>query len=173
MYASTFTVRVKSQHTVDTSGSLVLGFRAFLSNRRGSLLAPVETVLSFPSPSCARSVRAQGRQRQHGLRFVEISRDRGSRHGELVTKAEQTRLAAWRSKMLQRAGEASRNVARTCRHFGISRKTFSKWKRRHDEHGAAGLCDRPRTPTDPRGPRRGRSSARFCTSGSTTTSVPA
>jgi len=63
-----------------------------------------------------------------------------------MTKAEQTRLTAWRFKVLQRAGEASRNVATTCRHFGISRKTFYKWKRRHQEQGAAGLCDRPRTP---------------------------
>ena len=33
-----------------------------------------------------------------------------------------------------------------CRHFGISRKSFYKWKRRHAAHGDAGLCDRPRTP---------------------------
>jgi transposase len=37
-------------------------------------------------------------------------------------------------------------VARTCRHFGISRQAFYKWKRRFDAHGAAGLCDRPRRP---------------------------
>ena len=63
-----------------------------------------------------------------------------------MTKAEQTRLMAWRFRVLQRASEASRNVARTCRHFGLSRKTFYKWKRRHEEHGAAGLADRSRTP---------------------------
>ena len=63
-----------------------------------------------------------------------------------MTKAEQTRLTTWRFKVLQRAGEASRNVARTCRHFGISRQAFYKWKRRYDAYGAAGLCDRPRTP---------------------------
>ena len=63
-----------------------------------------------------------------------------------MTKAEQIRVTTWRFKVLQRAGETPRNVARTCRHFGISRKTFYKWKRRHEEHGAAGLCDRPRTP---------------------------
>jgi transposase len=63
-----------------------------------------------------------------------------------MSKAEQTRLMAWRFKVLQRAGETSRNVARTCRHFGISRKTFYKWKRRHVEHGDAGLCDQARTP---------------------------
>jgi len=38
------------------------------------------------------------------------------------------------------------NVARTCRHFGISRKSFYKWKRRLDEHGQAGLGDRARIP---------------------------
>ena len=63
-----------------------------------------------------------------------------------MTKSEQTRLWAWRFKVLQRAGEASRSVARTCRHFGISRQAFYKWKRRFDEFGAAGLHDRPRAP---------------------------
>jgi transposase InsO family protein len=63
-----------------------------------------------------------------------------------MTKAEQTRVSSWRFKVLQRAAASSRTVARTCRHFGISRKTFYKWKRRHAEHGDAGLCDRPRKP---------------------------
>jgi transposase InsO family protein len=63
-----------------------------------------------------------------------------------MTKAEQIRLTTWRFKVLQRAGERSRNVARTCRHFGISRQAFYKWKRRYEAHGEAGLCDRPRTP---------------------------
>ena len=62
-----------------------------------------------------------------------------------MTKGEQARLMAWRSKVLQQAA-GERNVARVCRHFGISRKSFYKWKRRHAEHGDAGLCDRPRTP---------------------------
>jgi transposase InsO family protein len=63
-----------------------------------------------------------------------------------MTKAEQTRLSSLRLKVMQRATAGARSVARTCRHFGISRKTFYKWKRRYAEHGAAGLCDRPRTP---------------------------
>jgi transposase len=63
-----------------------------------------------------------------------------------MTKAERTRLLTWRLKILQQATEAPRNVARTCRYFGISRKTYYKWKRRYDEHREAGLCDRPRTP---------------------------
>ena len=33
---------------------------------------------------------------------------------------------------LARAQDEPRNVARTCRHFGISRKAFYKWKRRYD-----------------------------------------
>lgn len=63
-----------------------------------------------------------------------------------MTEAEQQRLWTWRFRVLQRAGESSRNVARTCRHFGISRRAFYKWKRRFDEFWAAGLYDRPRAP---------------------------
>jgi hypothetical protein len=49
-------------------------------------------------------------------------------------------------KVLEYADEGARNVAKTCRHFGISRQAFYRWKRRVKEHGAAGLCDRRRTP---------------------------
>jgi len=63
-----------------------------------------------------------------------------------MTKAEQARRLAWRFKVVQQAGERSRNVARTCRHFGISRQAFYRWKRRYEALGAAGLADRPSTP---------------------------
>ena len=63
-----------------------------------------------------------------------------------MTKTEQTRLKTWRLKVLQHAGERSGNVARTCRHFGISRQAFDKWKRRYEAHGEAGLYDLARTP---------------------------
>ena len=62
-----------------------------------------------------------------------------------MTKGEQARLTAWRLKVLRQA-ETEQNVARVCRRIGISRKSFYKWKRRHTEHGDAGLCDRPRIP---------------------------
>ena len=62
-----------------------------------------------------------------------------------MTKAEQVRLTAWRLKVLRQAADEG-NVARVCRRFGISRKSFYKWKRRQAEHGDAGLGDRPRTP---------------------------
>jgi transposase InsO family protein len=63
-----------------------------------------------------------------------------------MTKAQQTRLMSWRLKMLQRAAERPRSVAQTCRHFGVSRRVFYKWKKRFEAHGAAGLCDQPRVP---------------------------
>lgn len=63
-----------------------------------------------------------------------------------MTKAEQTRRMAWRFKVLQEAGACSRNVARTCRHFGVSRQAFYRWRRRFDASGAAGLSDRPSAP---------------------------
>ena len=68
-----------------------------------------------------------------------------------MTKGEQARLTAWRLKFLQHAADAG-NVARVCRWFGISRKSFYKWKQRRAEYGDAGLCDRPRTPRLERGP---------------------
>jgi transposase-like protein len=74
-----------------------------------------------------------------------------------MTKAEQTRLVTWRFRVLQRAAAGSRNVARTCRHFGISRKTFYKWKHRYDAHGAARLGDRARAPQ--RSPRHSRAAS--------------
>jgi transposase InsO family protein len=63
-----------------------------------------------------------------------------------MTKAEQARLVAWRLKVLQHGGDGERQVAHTCRHFGISRPTFYKWKKRFQAGEAAGLCDRPRAP---------------------------
>jgi len=63
-----------------------------------------------------------------------------------MTKAEQIRAVTWRHRLLQCAGDGSRTVAKTCRHFGVSRKTFYKWKKRHAAGGEAALCDRPRTP---------------------------
>jgi transposase InsO family protein len=63
-----------------------------------------------------------------------------------MTKAEQARRLAWRFKVLQQACAQSRNVARTCRHFGISRQAYYRWRRRYQVHGEAGLADRPSTP---------------------------
>ena len=67
-----------------------------------------------------------------------------------MTNSEQRRLTNWRLKLLQAAGEVG-NVARTCRHFAISRKTFYKWRQRYQAFGDVGLADRvPRPPYSPR-----------------------
>ena len=63
-----------------------------------------------------------------------------------MTKSEQARLVAWRARLLAAAREETRSVARICRHFGISRQAFYKWKKRFDADGDAGLCDRSRAP---------------------------
>ena len=63
-----------------------------------------------------------------------------------MTKTEQVRLARWRMKVLRHVAETTQNVSQTCRYFGISRKTFYKWKARYEELGEAGLCDRSRAP---------------------------
>jgi len=63
-----------------------------------------------------------------------------------MMKAEQARQVAWRDRLLKFAAATDRSVSYACRHFGVSRKTFYKWKARYGTHGAAGLCDRPRVP---------------------------
>ena len=63
-----------------------------------------------------------------------------------MTKTEQNRVVAWRLKILRQASDLPRGVAQTCRHFGLPRRTFYKWRARYKSHGEAGLCDRPRAP---------------------------
>ena len=45
-----------------------------------------------------------------------------------------------------------RSVARTCRHFGISRQTFYRWKRRFNRHDITTLEDRSHRPHKVRTP---------------------
>ena len=63
-----------------------------------------------------------------------------------MTKAQQARLVAWRLKILNWAQGEPRQVARTCRYFGISRTAYYRWKKRYEAHGEAGLADRGRAP---------------------------
>jgi hypothetical protein len=63
-----------------------------------------------------------------------------------MTKAEQTRLMSWRLRVLQEAGASARNVARTCGDSACPDGHSTKWRKRHKDHGDAGLCDRPRKP---------------------------
>jgi transposase InsO family protein len=43
-----------------------------------------------------------------------------------MTKNEQNRVLAWRLKLMREASVMPRNVAQTCRHFGLSRKTVDE-----------------------------------------------
>jgi hypothetical protein len=86
-----------------------------------------------------------------------------------MTKTEQNRLLAWRLKLLREVGVTRRSVVRTCRHFGISRKTFYRWKSRHRDTAKPDYaivpgcrCARPER-------RPGKSSPRSCICGSVTT----
>ena len=54
-----------------------------------------------------------------------------------MTKAEHIRIVTWRLRILNWAQGEPRQVARTCRHFGISRTAFYRWKKRFDELGEA------------------------------------
>src|SRR5579863_2700278 len=63
-----------------------------------------------------------------------------------MNKNELNRLVTWRLKLLRQADEMPRGIAQTCRHYGLSRKTFYKWKARFKSQGDAGLCDRARAP---------------------------
>jgi len=87
-----------------------------------------------------------------------------------MTKGEQARPWAWRLRVIKEAGSGTRNIARTCRSFRISRQAFYRWKRRYEAHGDAGLWDRPKRPHRSPNACRARSSARSSTCGRTTTS---
>src|SRR5947208_7024256 len=70
-----------------------------------------------------------------------------------VHPVELSKEARHRLRLITWYEEHSRNAALTCRHFGISRDTFYRWKRRFDAGGPGGLEDgshrprRVRTPT--------------------------
>jgi transposase-like protein len=59
-----------------------------------------------------------------------------------MNKNDQNRVVAWRLKLLRQAGDMPRSVAQTCRHFGLSRKAFYKWR------ASTKVTVRPAYPTD-------------------------
>jgi transposase-like protein len=56
------------------------------------------------------------------------------------------RLQKWRLGIIRHALEVSHNVAKTCRHYSISRESYYRWYRRYIEFGKEGLKDRSRRP---------------------------
>ena len=63
-----------------------------------------------------------------------------------MTKLDQLRVVKSRTKLLMHVLETSKNVSMTCRRYGISRPTFYKWRKRYEEFGEVGLCNRSRKP---------------------------
>jgi putative transposase len=63
-----------------------------------------------------------------------------ARMGKELSREARTRLA-WMDFYRR-----SSNVARTCRHFGISRQTFYRWQRRYDPQNLATLEERSHRP---------------------------
>jgi transposase-like protein len=64
------------------------------------------------------------------IRWDELSEARQlARLGKKVSRAAQGRLQWMLFYFFN-----GRNAARTCRHFGISRQTLYRWKRRFDRH---------------------------------------
>jgi putative transposase len=75
------------------------------------------------------------------VRDGELPRARQlARTGKELSREARTRLA-WMDFYRR-----SSNVARTCRHFGISRQTFYRWRRRYDPQNLATLEERSHRP---------------------------
>jgi len=82
------------------------------------------------------------------IRWDECSEARQlARLGKSLSRTAQTRLQWMLFYFFN-----GRNAARTCRHFGISRQTFYRWKRRLDRHDLATLEERSHRPNKVRQP---------------------
>lgn len=55
---------------------------------------------------------------------------------------------AHKTKILNHARE-SKNIAKTCRHFGINSETFYTWKRAYERDGEKGLINNKPYPENP------------------------
>ena len=68
-----------------------------------------------------------------------------------MSEKEIARLQQWRLGIIRHAQEVTKNVAKTCRYYGISRSAFYEWLKRYKEEGIEGLKDKSRKPhTSPR-----------------------
>jgi len=63
-----------------------------------------------------------------------------------VNRREISRLQKWRLKIIQHSLQVSKNVAQTCRHYGVSPQFYYRWYRRYLAYGEEGLKDRSRRP---------------------------
>lgn len=63
-----------------------------------------------------------------------------------MSEKEIVRLQQWRLGIIRHALEVTKNVAKTCRHYGISRAGFYRWYERYQKDGEVGLRDKSRRP---------------------------
>lgn len=56
-----------------------------------------------------------------------------------MTEREILRNQKWRLGIIQHAEEATGNVAKTCRYFGINRSIYYRWYERYRKYGVEGL----------------------------------
>src|SRR3990172_9570493 len=75
-----------------------------------------------------------------------------TKHHGKVPVVEPSREAKQRLRVMVWYEEHGRNAALTCRHFGISRDTFYRWRRRFEEFGPGGLEDGSPRPKNVRKP---------------------
>jgi transposase-like protein len=77
------------------------------------------------------------------IRWDELSEARQlARLAKSLSRTAQTRLQWMLFYFFN-----GRNAARTCRHFGVSRQTFYRWRRRFDRHGSITSYAAGSTPT--------------------------
>ncbi len=63
-----------------------------------------------------------------------------------MSEKEIVRLQQWRLGIIRHALEVTKNVAKTCRYYGISRTAFYHWYERYQKEGETGLRDKSRRP---------------------------
>ncbi len=63
-----------------------------------------------------------------------------------MSEKEIVRLQQWRLGIIRHALELTKNVAKTCRYYGISRTAFYHWYERYQKEGETGLRDKSRRP---------------------------
>src|SRR5688572_16795275 len=75
-----------------------------------------------------------------------------TKHHGKVRVVEPSREGKVRLRMMLWYEEHGHNAALTCRHFGVSRDTFYRWRRRYEQSGVGGLEDGSHRPKRVRKP---------------------
>jgi transposase InsO family protein len=75
-----------------------------------------------------------------------------TKHHGKVRVVEPSRAGKLRLRIMLWYEEHGRNAALTCRHFGVSRDTFYRWRRRYEAFGVGGLEDGSHRPRQVRKP---------------------